>query len=401
MAIPVSDRTRRVAAAADLFLRQFNDPVFAQRDQDPLGCDFALGNPQEMPLAGFVSALRGALEPQDKNWFAYKMSEAPARQAVVEHLRAWRGAEYAPEDIALTNGAFAGLAVCLNALVDPGEEVIFLSPPWFFYEALIVAAGGVPVRVRVDPVTFDPDLEAIRAAITARTRAIIVNSPNNPTGRIYPREVLAELATLLRDASQGRERPVYLISDEAYSRIIYDGAAFTSPTTLYPHALLVYTYGKTLLTPGQRMGFIALPPEMPERESMRDALLLAQVTTGFAFPNALLQHAMPDLNQLSISIERLQQRRDHMVQALSRMGYQVHSPQGTFYLLPRSPIEDDKAFLRLLAEEHIYCLPGSATEMPGYFRISLTASEEMIERALPGFQRALERARSLAPAPLD
>ncbi len=398
MPAPMSNRTARLTAAADLFLHTFNDPVFSARSEDPLACDFALGNPQEMPLPGFVDALRGALEPRNKDWFAYKMSEPGSQQAVAEHLKAWRGVDYDPEDIVLTNGAFAGLAVCLNAVVDPGEEVIFLSPPWFFYESLILAAGGEPVRVAVDPLTFDPDLDAIRAAITPRTRAIIVNSPNNPTGRIYTREVLSALADVLREASAGRERPIYLISDEAYSRIIYDGITYTSPTSLYPNAFLVYTFGKTLLTPGQRIGYIALPREMPEREAMRNALFMAQITTGYAFPNALLQHALPDLNRLSISIERLQARRDRMVQALAGMGYEVHVPQGTFYLLPRSPLPDDLAFMQLLAEEHIYVLPGTAVEMPGYFRVSLTASEEMIERALPGFRRALEKARATIPA---
>lgn len=398
MPAPVSNRTTRLTAAADLFLHTFNDPVFAARSEDPLACDFALGNPQEMPLSGFVDALRGALEPRNKEWFAYKLNEPASQQAVAEHLKAWRGVDYDPEDIVLTNGAFAGLAVCLNAVVDPGEEVIFLTPPWFFYESLILAAGGEPVRVAVDPVTFDPDLDSIRAAITLRTRAIIVNSPNNPTGRIYTRKVLNALADLLRDASAGRERPIYLISDEAYSRIVYDGITYTSATSLYPHSFLVYTFGKTLLTPGQRIGYITLPREMPEREAMRNALFMAQITTGYAFPNALLQHALPDLNRLSISIERLQARRDRMVQALTGMGYEVHIPQGTFYLMPRSPLPDDLAFMQLLAEEHIYCLPGTAVEMPGYFRISLTASEEMIERALPGFERALEKARASAPA---
>lgn len=394
MSSAFSNRTSRLMSAADLFLHTFNDPVFSNRAQDPLACDFALGNPQEMPLPNFVEALRNSLVPRDKDWFAYKLSEPGSRQAVADHLKHWRGVDTDLDDILLTNGAFAGLAVCLNAVVDPGEEVIFLSPPWFFYEALILAAGGTPVRVKVDPVTFDPDLDAIRAAITPRTRAIIVNSPNNPTGRIYGAGVLTGLADLLHSANAGRERPITLISDEAYSRIIFDGAAYVSPTSFYPHSLLVYTYGKTLLTPGQRIGFIALPPEMPERENMRLSLFMAQITTGYAFPNALLQHALPDLNQLSISIPALQERRNTLVQALTRMGYQVHSPQGTFYLLPRSPIDDDLAFMNVLAAEHIYCLPGTAVEMPGYFRISFTASEEMIQRALPGFQRALEKARA-------
>lgn len=158
----------------------------------------------------------------------------------------------------------------------------------------------------------------------------------------------------------------------------------------YPDSLLLYTYGKTLLAPGQRIGYIALPPSMPGREPLREALFTAQLLTGWAWPNALLQHALEDIEPLSIDIPRLEAKRDWMVAELRRMGYRVHSPEGTFYLLPRSPIPDDWAFTERLAEHDILCLPGEVVEMPGYFRISLTANEAMIERALPGFERAIQ-----------
>ena len=243
--------------------------------------------------------------------------------------------EFKPEDIFLTTGAFAGLAVTLNAVLEPGDEVIFISPPWFFYETLILAAGGVPVRVKIDPKTFDLDINAIAAAISTKTRAIIINSPNNPTGKIYPESTLKELARLLNAASSSHRRTIYLLSDEAYCRIIYEGRSFPSPTAFYPNSFLIYTYGKTLLTPGQRLGYIALPPDMPEAEMVRQALFTAQLTTGYALPNALMQYALPDLEKLSIDIEHLQEKRDHLVAELREIGYEMHVPEGTFYLLPR------------------------------------------------------------------
>lgn len=375
------------------------DPLFEARKTDPLACDFALGNPQDLPLPGFVDALQRASVPQNKDWFAYKDNEPASRAVVAGSLRAWRGIQFEPEDIFLTNGAFAGLAVSLRVLVDPGDEVIFISPPWFFYESLIVSVGGVPVRVSINPATFDLDIGAIEAAITPRTRAIIVNSPNNPTGKIYPAETLQGLAHVLNQAQEKTRRPVFIVSDEAYSRIVFDGRRYVSPTEFYPYTLLVYTYGKTLLTPGQRIGWIALPPGMPDRETMRQAVMMAQFHTGFAFPNALLQHALPDLERLSIDIPHLQEKRDRMVTALREIGYRVHSPEGTFYLLPQSPTQDDMGFARLLARRHIYVLPGITAEMPGTFRISLTASDEMIERSLPGFAEAFEEVRSRAAVP--
>jgi aspartate aminotransferase len=345
-----------------------------------------------MPLPGFVAALQRWSQPQNKDWFAYKLSEEGSRATVCETLRAWRGVPFEADDILMTNGGFAALTVTLNAVVNAGDEVIFISPPWFFYESLIHMAGGTPVRVKIDAATFDLDLDAIARALTDKTRAIIVNSPNNPTGKIYPAATLKALASLLTQASERSGRPIYLLSDEAYSRIIYDGRAYPSPTAYYPYSFLLYTYGKTLLTPGQRVGYIALPPTMPDRPAMRDALFTAQLMTGFAFPNALLQHALPDLEKLSIDIEHLQEKRDRMVQALHDIGYEVHSPEGTFYLMPRSPLADDRAFADVLAEQNILCLPGTIVEMPGSFRLSLTANDDMIDRALPGFARAFELA---------
>jgi aspartate aminotransferase len=204
---------------------------------------------------------------------------------------------------------------------------------------------------------------------------------------------LQELARVLADASQRIGRTIYLLSDEAYCRIVYDGRAYPSPTAFYPHSLLLYTYGKTLLTPGQRLGYIALPPTMPNREELRDALLAAQFVTGFAFPNALLQHALPDLEKLSIDVDHLQEKRDRIVNELGRMGYELHVSEGTFYLLARSPLADDLAFIELLAKHDVFCLPGSIVELPGTFRVSLTANDEMITRALPGFAAAMQEAR--------
>jgi aspartate aminotransferase len=181
-----------------------------------------------------------------------------------------------------------------------------------------------------------------------------------------------------------------MLSDESYCRIVYDGSHFSSPTAYYPNSLLIYTYGKTLLTPGQRLGYIALPPQMPEADMLREAIFTAQLTAGYAIPNALMQFALPDLEKLSIDIEHLQLKRDRMVSELRQIGYQMHLPEGTFYLMPRSPVQDDYRFTDRLADEHIYCLPGSVCEIPGYFRISLTANDEMIDRSLHGFARAFK-----------
>ena len=374
-------------------MRFFTDSPYARLVDRPGIHDFAIGNPHELALPAFVGALERQLPPRNDHWYGYPSSLPEAQAAAARALSQRRGVTFAPEDILLTNGAFAALAVALMVTTDPGDEVIFISPPWFFYESMIAAAGATPVRVKAKRGSFDLDLEAIAAALTPRTSAILINSPNNPTGVIYSPETLTALGQLLSAASARNSRPITLLSDEAYSRILFDGQPFHSPTRYYPNSLLIYTYGKTLLTPGQRIGYIALPPDLPEHARWRDAIFVAQIMNGYAFPNALLQHALADLEEVSIDLDRLQRKRDGMVAALRQMGYELHVPQGTFYLLPHSPLADDWAFSERLAEKNILVLPGLIVEEPGYFRISLTANDDMIEQALPGFAAALAEAR--------
>ncbi|MGH2636178.1 MAG: aminotransferase class I/II-fold pyridoxal phosphate-dependent enzyme, partial [Actinomycetota bacterium] len=351
-------------------IRFFTDSAAARMDHDdPETCDLLAGNPQEMALPQFVESLRRWSAPQDPHWFAYKFNEPYAQEAAAAGLRERRNLAFEPEDVFLTDGAFAGLNLCLRVVSDPGDEVIFCSPPWFFYRALIVAGGAVPVRVRVDPETWDLDVDAIAAAVTARTRAIIVNSPHNPTGKIYAPETLERLSAVLSAASERHGRPIYLISDEAYSRILFDDRPFPSPTEFYPFSFLVYTYGKQLLTPGERVGYVALPPSMPEREALRGPMMFSQIAFGaHGVPGAVLQRAVGDLDSLTVDVKTLQRRRDRMVDALRSFGYELHSPEGTFYLLPTSPDPDDVAFTERLGADKVYVLPGSLVETPGRFR---------------------------------
>lgn len=391
MAQPTSAHIQSVLTASLPIFRFATSPLYTEKVRKPDVSDFAFGNPHDMPVAGFAEALQKWSVPQNKDWFAYKMNEPDAQEIVSQSLRAWRGVPFEAKDIFLTNGAFAALTVALGAILDAGDEVIFNSPPWFFYEQMILSHHAKPVRVKVNFDNFDLDLDAIDAAMTNHTRAIIVNSPNNPTGKIYSAETLRALARILEKHSAHSGREIYLLSDEAYSRIIYDGREFPSPTSFYPYSFLIYTYGKTLLTPGQRIGYIALPPNMPKetRQALNPALFVSQLTTGYAFPNALLLHSLGDLDKLSIDVEHLQYKRDWLVRELQALGYELHSPEGTFYLLPRSPLQDDWAFAEKLVAHNVIVMPGEIVEMPGYLRVSLTANDTMIERALAGFAAAL------------
>jgi aspartate aminotransferase len=381
-------RMDRMVTSVEHVFSWFNGGDWERHHLDPGIADFTFGNPQELPLPGLVSALQHAAEPKDKNWFAYKFSESEPRAVVVESLRERTGIQYRPEDIALTAGAFGALGVTIRALCDEGDEVIFLSPPWFFYELMIASSGATAVRVRLPAPEFDLDPDAVAAAITPRTRAIIVNSPHNPTGRIYREPELAALGQVLRESSARNGRPIVLLSDESYNRIVFDGIDFHSPALDYDATITIYTYGKTLLAPGQRIGYAALTPDFPDREAVNYRIFVQQLAAGWGFPNALLQHAIADLEGLSIDIGALQARRDRMVPALREMGYEVTNPEGTFYLMVRSPDPDDLAFSTRLAEGGALVLPGAIVESPGWFRISLTASDDMVERGLEVFRAA-------------
>jgi aspartate aminotransferase len=298
--------------------------------REPGVSDFVLGDPQEMPLPGFVDAIRRHAEPQDKDWFAYKRSVPEARCVVAKALREWRGLPFEPEDIALTPGAFGALEVAFRAFLDPGDEVVFSLPPWFLYEPMLLAVDAVPVKVRVRAEDNNLDIAAIGSVIGPRTRAVIVNTSRrraarrNPTGRIYPPDTLAALSEMLTVASDRWGRTIWLISDEPYARLVFSDSEFHSPSEFYPHALISYSYGKVPLTPGERIGWLALSPSIPNRQPLC-----------------------------------------------------VHSPD-----------PDDVAFCQRLADQKVLVLPGTICEAPGHFRISLTASNDMIDRAIPAFRAA-------------
>jgi aspartate aminotransferase len=249
----------------------------------------------------------------------------------------------------------------------------------------------VPVKVALQRPGFDLDLAALDAAIGPKTRLVIVNTPHNPTGRIYGREVLQELAELLEHASARIGRRIYLLSDEPYRRLRFDGRGFDSPAAFYPWTLISYSYGKVLLSPGQRLGYLAISPLMPakDRQALQESLFSAGMALGWCFPNAVMQYAVADLETLSIDQAALARRRDRLMTTLSAAGYKALLPEGTFYLWSRWPEGDTEKFWDALADRDVFVMPGSIMNAPRHFRISLTASDAMVERALPAFAEAV------------
>lgn len=385
----VSSRIRAADAAFAAVRNFYSASRYSARRHEPGISDFTFGNPHEMPLQGIVAAIRGRAVPHDKNWFAYKTSEEESRRFLADTLGAELGLAFEAEDIALTAGAFAAIMVAFRLVLDAGDEAVFSTPAWFCYEPMLLAADAVPRKVPLKPPGFDLDLAAIDAAIGPRTRLVIVNTPHNPTGRIYGGDMLRQLGELLERASARFGRRIYLLSDEPYRRLRFDERAFVSPAALYPWTLISYSYGKVLLAPGQRLGYLAVSPLMPEqdRHALRDAFFSAQMALGWCFPNAVMQYAIPDLERLSIDKKALAGRRDILTETLSRAGYEVLPPEGTFYLWIKWPEGNPDRMWNALADRDVFVMPGSIMNAGPYFRISLTASDEMVARALPIFER--------------
>jgi aspartate/methionine/tyrosine aminotransferase len=361
--------------------------------RDPDALDFTFGNPHELALPGLTGAMRAQLEPRSVDWFAYKTSERAAQEAVAAGLRGELGLDFEPDDIAMTQGAFGAISLALAMLTDAGDEVVIPVPGWFCYAPMLHAADLFPVGAPLAPVDFSLDVDEIARAITPRTRVVIVNSPANPTGRVYPKETWDALAEVLDEASRRHGRRIWLLSDEPYRRIRFDGIGFASPAGSYPWTLIDYSYGKVLLAPGQRLGYLAISPllEPAERTALRETCMPLQLAIGWGFPDALMQYAAPALESVSIDLGELARKRDRMYGALQDAGYTLTRPEGTFYLWGRAPGRDGAAFCAALAERGVYLMPGTLFDQPAHFRISLTATMDMIERALPTLVEAAGR----------
>lgn len=364
--------------------------------------DFTLGNPFVDPPKEFYAALRQVVEEEPRGIHAYMQNCGfPATRArVAKDLSAEVGLPFTPESIVMTVGAAGALNVILKSLLDPGDEVVLIAPYFAEYGFYVHNHSGVKVVSRATS-DFLPDLEDLDRCIGPRTKALLINSPCNPTGRLIPAEILAGIGELLRRKSAQHGRTIYLLSDEPYRRLIFDGRPFPSPFRFYEHTIMGMSHSKDLSLAGERIGFLAISPRCEGAAEIFAAATFTNRTLGYVNAPALMQRVLQVITSIQPDVAIYQRKRDRLYSALTSMGYEVVKPDGTFFMFPRSPIPDDLEFLKVLLKRLVLVTPGSGFECPGHFRISFCVDDQVIERALPRFAEAIQDVRAaarLAPA---
>jgi len=312
------------------------------------------------------------------------------RKAVADYLSSQNGISFGPEDIVMTVGAAGAINVVLKTILNPGEEVIVPAPYFMEYNFYIDNYGGIPKIVKTNP-DFSLDLVSIENAISSKTRAILITNPNNPTGRLYRKEKLTQLGILLEQSSQRYGETIYLISDEPYSKIVFNGLSCPPIFDVYKESFLVTSFSKDISLPGERIGYIAVHPLMADKNIIMDGLILCNRILGYVNAPALMQRLIPFLLEDSVDVEIYRHKRDILCRGLKEAGYRFHMPDGTFYLFPETPIPDDVEFVKSLQEENILTVPGAGFGGPGHFRIAYCVEDETIEKALPGFAKEMKK----------
>ena len=354
--------------------------------------DLSLGSPMLEPPEAFITALRELVNDPKPGMHRYMANPGypGTQQAIARHISAQEGTELCADDITMTVGAAGALNVMLASILDPGDEVLITAP--YFVEYIFYAKNhGGEVRVAETTEDFDLDLLELERAITPRTKCVIINTPNNPTGRVYTEECMEQLGQLLDRCQQRFDSTIYLAVDTPYAAITYDGATNPKLFKHHPSTVIAHSFSKELGVAGERIGFLAINPAAPYRQQLQGAAAFTNRTLGFVNAPALMQRVVERSLHAKVEVEAYRQRRDMLCDGMRAAGYEIESPKGAFYLFPRTPIADDVRFARELAKEHVLVVPGSGFGRKGYVRIAYCVTQQTIEGALPRFAAVRER----------
>ncbi len=355
--------------------------------------DFSLGNPDVPPPPEYNKVIQNIVKDETPGMHSYMPNGGYpwVREALSGKMSSEQGIDIFHGDMLMTCGAAGALNVVMKALLNPGEEVILLAPYFVEYNFYVDNHGGVSKIVQTDK-EFNLDIAAIEAAITDKTKAVIVNSPNNPTGQVYPQEVLNELGALLDKKGAELKTTIFLLADEPYRKITFDNNVVGSVFQATKNSIVLSSYSKDLSLPGERIGYLAVHPDITDKGPLLDAMTLANRILGFVNAPALMQRVVAELQDVSVDTSIYVARRETFCKILNDAGYTFVPPKGAFYVFPKSPIEDDVKFCAILQEEKILAVPGQGFGAPGYFRLAFCVNDSVIAGSADAFKRAMEKA---------
>ena len=392
----ISDKMRAFAETSSWIRKMFEEgaKMKAQFGAENV-FDFSLGNPDVPPPPEFTKVLKELAADQSPGVHAYMPNGGYpwVREILATRISGEQGVTVTAGDMLMTCGAAGAINIVMKSLLNPGDEVILLAPYFVEYNFYVDNHGGVCKVVNTDQ-EFNLDLTAIEATITNKTKAVLINSPNNPTGQIYSQDALNALGKLLDTAGSRLGTTIYLIADEPYRKIVFDNHEVSSAFLASKNSIVLSSYSKELSLPGERIGFLAVHPEIEDKTALLNALTLANRILGFVNAPALMQRAVAKLQDASVDNSIYTRRRELFCTILREAGYDFMAPKGAFYIFPKSPIADDVAFCAILQEHKILAVPGCGFGAPGYFRLAFCISDDVISRSAGAFQKAIAQARA-------
>lgn len=392
--MPISQKVDKDMTRASWIRRMFEQGKRLKREHGEKAVfDFSLGNPILEPPPEVQEALLDLVSnpPAGLHRYMANAGDIQARQAIADYLGAIHETDFSVSDVIMTTGAAGGLNVALKALLDPGDEVVVLSPFFTEYRFYVDNHGGRLVEAQSDR-DFNLDPGELERTLGPKTKAVIINSPNNPTGRLYSQDSLEKLGEVLSRKQSKHGHPISLISDEPYRKIVYDGLQVPSVFSAYPNTIVIVSHSKDLGLAGERIGYAAISPAHEDRSQLEAAMTFVNRTLGFVNAPALFQRVVARCQDASVPVEKYQELRDLFCDCLDRAGLEYIRPQGAFYLFPKTPIPDDVKFVNMLLKERVLAVPGSGFGRPGYMRLSYCVTREEIIGAAGIIERVAKQA---------
>ncbi|MCF0142979.1 MAG: pyridoxal phosphate-dependent aminotransferase [Parasporobacterium sp.] len=387
----ISEETKRLLATGSTLRDMFEaGKILAKQVGAENVYDFSLGNPSVPAPKEFNEALKYVIDNTDSMVLHGYMSNVgyeDSREAIAQNLNKRFGTNFSMRNITMTVGAANALVIALKILLNPGDEVAVFAPFFLEYRNYIANFGGVTTVVPPNPPTFMPDPVALENTITEKTKAIIINNPNNPTGALYDEDTIKMIASVLEKCAEKYGHPIFILSDEPYRELVYDGAQVPFITKFYKNTLVAYSYSKSMSLPGERVGYLCMPDECDEADDIIAASANGIRAVGCVNASSLQQKAIMHCLDITTDISVYDKNRQALYNGLTEAGFEVVYPKGAFYMFMKSPIDDDKAFVKHAMDTyHILFSSGAAFDCPGYVRLAYCVPYDMIMRSMPYFK---------------